>query len=317
LAVYTHVPDEAAEALLGRYELGSLAALEPALEGVENTNYFLATEAGRFILTLFERRVDPADLPFFIALMRHLSAKGFPAPTPVADREGAIIQSVCGRPAAIFSFLKGAPRMAPAIEDCAALGRALARLHLAAAGFPLARANDLGPAGWRRLAAACAPRADACAPGLAAIIANEIMAIDRAWPAGLPQGAIHADLFPDNAFFDGPEVTGVIDFYFACTDAFAYDLAVCLNSWAGRRGAFDLARARALCAGYEAVRPLTPEEREALPALLRGSALRFLLTRLYDWLNQVPGAVVRVKDPLEFRDLLLGHRAQTAPQFWI
>lgn len=309
MAVFTHVPRPDIERALDDYEIGRLVALDGAPGGVENTTYFLTTTAGRFILTLFEKRVAPDDLPFFLALMRHLARKRVPAPLPVADRAGRDLRTICGRPAAIFTFLDGAPRLSPSAPDCAALGAALARLHRAAADFPLRRTNDFGPAGWRRLAAACGARAEECAPGLFELVRAENQFIAAHWPEALPSGAIHADLFPDNVFFSGRTISGVIDFYFSCTDFLAYDLAIAVNAWASDRGRFDPVRAGAAISGYGSIRPLEPEERAAMPTLLRGAALRFLLTRLYDRLNPAPGAAVTEKDPLEYRDLLLRHRA--------
>lgn len=309
MAVFTHVPAVEIERALEDYAIGRLVELKGAPDGVENTTYFLTTTAGPFVLTLFERRVDPKDLPFFLAFMRHLAEKGFPAPRPVADRAGRELREICGRPAAIFTRLDGAARMSPTSDECAAAGAALARLHLAAADFPLRRDNDLGPAGWRRLAQDCAPRADGVAAGLKDLITSETWFIAARWPAALPAGAVHADFFPDNVFFIGSKVSGIIDFYFSCTDFLAYDLAVAANAWGSDCGRFKPARARALIESYHSVRPLAPEERAALPTLLRGAALRFLLTRLFDRLNPVAGAEVKEKDPLEYRDLLIGHRA--------
>lgn len=304
MAVYTHVDRETLEALLERYAIGALISHEGVREGVENTNYFLTTAQGRFFLTLFEKRVEEVDLPYFLGLMSHVAAKGVAAPAPVADRSGGVLQRVAGRPAVIITFLDGKARMSPSPADCRAAGATLARLHLAAADFAGARANALGPDGWRTLAARCGADADRCAKGLAAFIAGERAHIDADWPKELPRGQIHADLFPDNVFFSGEDVSGVIDFYFACTDYLAYDLAVTLNSWCFPQHRWDRASATAMIEGYEAIRPLAQAEKAALPLLMRGAALRFLLTRLYDWLNQDPNALVTVKDPLEYRDLL-------------
>ena len=283
-------------------------------EGVENSNYLLRTEAGTYILTLYEKRVAPADLPFFIALMEHLAAQGIACPTPIKARDGEALRRLCGRPAAIISFLDGMwPRRIRPFH-CAAVGDALARLHLAGASFPLRRANDLSVAGWRRYFEACRDRAHEVREGLAEELGQEIEALERAWPATLPTGVIHADLFPDNVFFRGERVSGLIDFYFACTDFLAYDLAICLNAWCFESdGSFNVTKARLLLASYRTVRPLAAEEFAALPLLARGSALRFLLTRLYDWLNHPPGALVRRKDPLEYLQKLRFHRQVASP----
>lgn len=309
MAVYTPVDRAELEGFLGAYDLGRLAAFEGVAQGVENTNYIVTTARGRFVLTLFEKRVAAGDLPFFAAAMAHVASRGLPAPSPVADKTGRVFASLNGRPAAIFTFLDGRQRMAPDAADCGAMGAVTARLHLAAAGFPQTRANALSLSGWRALADKCAPRADEAASGLAALIEEELAFLDAHWPKNLPAGLIHADLFPDNVFFEGVDVSGVIDFYFACTDFFVYDLALALNAWAAPGRPWDGAAARAFVGVYQMVRPLAAAERAALPVCLRGASLRILLTRLHDWLHRVKGAVVTVKDPLEYRDLLLFHRA--------
>lgn len=305
MAVYTHVSEDALRALLDEYEIGGLVDFAGIAEGVENTNYAVRTDAGKFILTLFERRTREADLPFFIALMDHLSAKGVAAPRPIPDREGKLLKMVCARPAVLTSFLRGKMRAAPTAGDCRAFGVVLAGLHRAVADFKMARENALGLSGWKRLATACGDDAERCAPGLRALIEDELAFLSAHWPKDLPCGVVHADLFTDNVFFDGDEVSGVIDFYFACTDYFAYDLAICLNAWASVAGDWREDNRKALLEGYAGVRPLSESELIALPVLRRGAALRFLLTRLYDWINQVEGALVKVKDPLEYRDILL------------
>jgi homoserine kinase type II len=305
VAVYTHVSEGALRALLAEFEIGGLVDFAGIAEGVENTNYVVRTDSGKFILTLFERRVREADLPFFIALMEHLSAKGVAAPRPIRDREGKLLKSVCGRPAVLTSFLPGKMRAAPTVDECRAFGAVLAGLHRAVADFKMARDNALGLAGWKRLASLCGDDAERCAPGLGALIEDELAFLSAHWPRDLPCGVVHADLFIDNVFFDGADVSGVIDFYFACTDYFAFDLAICVNAWSSVGGAWRNDNGEALLEGYARVRPLSGSERAALPVLRRGAALRFLLTRLYDWINQVEGALVTVKDPLEYRDILL------------
>ncbi|MEM9169721.1 MAG: homoserine kinase [Pseudomonadota bacterium] len=304
MAVYTTVPADALAAFLADYDLGALVRHDGVAQGVENTNYIVETARRRFILTLFEKRVDPADLPFFVAFMAHVAAAGIAAPEPIADRRGRALKTLCDRPALATTFLNGAGVAGtPSPHEARAVGAVSARLHRAAETFARSRENALGPAGWARLAAACGADAETCAPGLARLIADELAAVRGAWPTGLPRGVVHADLFPDNVFFDGEACTGVIDFYFSCTDFFAYDLAITLNAWCGE-GGWSAERARALMDGYEAVRPLAPDERAALPVLLRGAALRFLLTRAYDWLHRTDGATLTVKDPLVYRDLL-------------
>jgi len=314
MAVYTSVSDAALAAFLAGYEIGRPVALQPIAEGVENSNFRLETTAGRFILTIYEKRVERADLPFFLALMDHLAARGIACPVPIHDKSGASLQQLMGKPAAIVSFLEGrSPRRIDAAR-CRALGETLGRLHLAVADFPGRRHNALSVAGWRPLFEACRASPMAMPAGLASAIAPVLRGLEADWPRQLPEGVIHADLFPDNAFFDGDTVTGVIDFYFACNDLFAYDVAICLNAWCFEpRGDYNLTKGRALLAGYQAVRPLAAAEIEALPVLARGAAMRFLLTRLYDWLNQVEGALVKPKDPMEYLKKLAFHREAKGP----
>ena len=309
MAVYTDVAAEELELFLADYGVGRLVSMKGIAEGVENSNYLVIAEAGPFVLTLYEKRVSEADLPFFIGLMEHLASRGVPCPTPLRDHAGVALKRLNGRPAALVTFLKGVSPRRVTAEQCGAVGRALAELHLQGADFGIRRANDLSLEGWRRLAAGCGRRADEVEPGLADEIAAELEACAAAWPAGLPSGVIHADLFCDNVFFDGPRLSGLIDFYFACNDLFAYDVAICLNAWCfeGHRE-LNVTKARALLGAYRQVRPFAAAEIEALPLLARGASLRFLMTRLYDWLNPVAGALVTPKDPREYLAKLRFHR---------
>jgi homoserine kinase type II len=307
MAVYTDVAAEELEAFLAGYDIGELLAYKGIAEGVENSNFLIHTGKGNFILTLYEKRV--ADLPFFLGLMEHLASRGITCPQPVKNREGVVLGRIAGKPAAIITFLDGMWLRRPAAGHCGALGEALARLHRAGADFPGKRANTLSVAGWRPLYEAVAPRCDGIRPGLAAGLAAELTALEAAWPADLPQGVIHADLFPDNVFFLGDKLSGLIDFYFACTDALAYDLAICLNAWCFEPDhSYNVTKGRNLLQAYGAVRALSAEEREALPMLARGAALRFLLTRLVDWFDE-RSALVRRKDPLEYFRKLRFHQA--------
>jgi len=314
MAVYTEIGDDELRAFTAVYDIGEVLSCKGIAEGVENSNFLLTTERANFILTLYEKRVAPADLPFFIALMDHLAHQGVACPTPVRARDGEALRELCGRPAAIVSFLNGMwPRRIDPFH-CAALGSALARLHLAGESFPMVRPNALGVAGWRPLYEACRERAGELQPGLAAELGEELAFLEATWPRDLPTGNIHADLFPDNVFFRDGALSGLIDFYFACTDFLAYDLAICLNAWCFEPDlSFNVTKARLLVASYRAARKLTAAELAALPLLARGSALRFLLTRLYDWLNQTPGALVRTKDPLEYLKRLRFHRGIAGP----
>jgi homoserine kinase type II len=314
MAVYTDVADDDLRAFVALYDIGEVLSCKGIAEGVENSNFLLTTERGNFILTLYEKRVAPKDLPFFIALMDHLAHHGVACPTPLRGRDGVALRELCGRPAAIVTFLAGMwPRRVMPFH-CAALGAALAGLHRAGASFPQSRDNDLSLAGWQRLFQACAPRAGEVQPGLAEELARDLAEIGAQWPRGLPGGVIHADLFPDNVFFRDREVSGLIDFYFACTDFFAYDLAICLNAWCFESdGSLNVTKTRLLIDSYRRARPLSADELAALPLLARGSALRFLLTRLYDWLNQPAGALVQPKDPREFLKKLRFHRSVEGP----
>jgi homoserine kinase type II len=308
MAVYTEVGDEALARFLEGYDLGRPLSLKGIAEGVENSNFLLHTESGEYLLTLYEKRVDEADLPFFLGLMEHLAKRGVNCPQPVRARSGAQIGRLAGRAAAIVTFLEGLSVRRPSVEHCGAVGEALARMHAAGADFTLTRPNALSIAGWPALFEAAQGRADEVSPGLARETAAQLDALQGLWPKALPAGVIHADLFPDNVFFLGDRLSGLIDFYFACNDFLAYDLAVCLNSWAFEREAeFNLAKGRAMIEGYRRVRPLEADEVEALPILARGAALRFMLTRLVDWLNVPPGALVKPKDPLEYLAKLRFH----------
>jgi homoserine kinase type II len=309
MAVYTEVADEELDAFIASYDIGALTSCKGIAEGVENSNYLVQTEAGRYILTLYEKRVAPKDLPYFLALMEHLAARGIRCPLPVHDREGRNLRKLAGRPAALINFLDGVSVRRASIEQCASLGKALGRLHVAGESFAQTRANSLSLTGWGPLANAIGERADTVIRGLAGEFGKELAHLDKAWPRDLPQGVIHADLFPDNVFFLGQEVSGLIDFYFACTDMLAYDIAICLNAWCFESDAsFNITKARAFLQAYEGVRPLTANELAALPTLARGAALRFLLTRSYDWLNTDGEALVKRKDPNEYLRKLRFHR---------
>lgn len=314
MAVYTEVGDDELQAFVEGYDIGAILSCKGIAEGVENSNYLIQTERGSFILTLYERRVAEADLPFFLGLMEHLAAKGIPCPTPVHGRDGRALRRLCGRPAAIVTFLDGMWPRRVRPEHCRAVGEALARLHLAGQDFPMDRKNALAVDNWRPLLDASAPRADEVQPGLAERLYRELDFLESAWPTDLPRGICHADLFPDNVFFVGDRLSGLIDFYFACTEFFAYDLAICINAWCFERdGSFNTTKARLMLSSYRRVRPFSDAELAALPVFARGGALRFLLTRLYDWLNQPPGALVRPKDPLEYLAILQFHQGVGGP----
>ncbi len=314
MAVYTEVSDEELEAFVAQYDIARVVSCKGIAEGIENSNYLLQTETGNYILTLYEKRVEPADLPFFLGLMEHLAGRGVPCPTPLVGRDGEALRELAGRPAAIASFLNGVWPRRPRPDQCGQLGDAVARLHIAGSDFALSRPNALSVAAWRPLFESCAGRADEVAPGLAEEIAAELEVLERDWPRDLPAGVIHADLFPDNVFFLTNQLSGLIDFYFACNDSFAYELAILLNAWCFEPDRqFNVTKARLMLAAYRRRRPFSEAELEALPLLTRGAALRFLLTRLYDWLNHVEGALVKPKDPLEYLQKLRFHQSVRGP----
>jgi homoserine kinase type II len=309
MAVYTEVSDEELASFIGSYDLGELLSFKGIAEGVENTNYIVHTTKGPFILTLYEKRVEAADLPFYLGLMEHLAEHRVTCPTPVRDAEGRNLRQLSGRPAALVTFLEGFWVRRPTAAHCAAVGRALAELHLGGAGFGLRRANALGLAGWRPLYDRFSAHAGEISSDLAPLVDGELTFLEANWPQGLPEGVIHADLFPDNVFFLGGRLSGLIDFYFACNDALAYDIAVSLNAWCFEKDmSFNITKGQAFLRGYEEVRALTAAERAAMPTLARGAALRFLLTRAYDWLNTPKDALVSPKNPAEYVRRLRFHQ---------
>jgi homoserine kinase type II len=310
MAVYTDVAADELAGFLSGYELGELLSYKGIAEGVENSNFLLHTTRGYFFLTLYEKRVAKGDLPFFLNLMGHLAERGIICPQPVPSTNGETLGVLAGRPAAIIDFLEGVWPRKPNVVHCAAIGEALAKLHLAGADFAMSRANALSVAGWRPLFEMAEARADTVQPGLRDFLGAELDHLEKDWPADLPRGIIHADLFPDNALFLGDNLSGLIDFYFACNDLFAYDVAICLNAWCFETDhSFNVTKARAFLNAYGKVRPLSAAEQAAFPLLARGAALRFLLTRLVDWLNVPPGALVKPKDPLEYVRKLRFHQS--------
>ena len=314
MAVYTDVSEDELHAYFALYDLGRVLSFKGITEGVENSNFLVHVERGHFILTLYERRTKLDDLPFFLGLMQHLAGHGLVCPQPVAMRDGSVLGSLAGRPAALVTFLDGLSLKRPQAAHCAAVGEALARLHEAGRDFALRRPNALSLPGWKPLFLQAKGRADEVLPGLATLIGLELQLLAMEWPQNLPSGVIHADLFPDNVFFLQSQFSGMIDFYFACNDFFAYDLAICLNAWCFEEdGAFNVTKGMSMLAGYDGVRKLAPAEIAALPVLARGAALRFMLTRLVDWLDVPPGALVKPKDPLEYMRKLRFHQSVKSP----
>ncbi len=315
MAVYTDITEAELGAFLTQYDIGSLLSYKGIAEGTENSNFLLHTSRGPYFLTLYEKRVDAADLPFFLGLMEHLAKSGLSCPLPVHRRDGEVIGELADRPCAVITFLEGMWPRRPTVQHCREVGRALAAMHVAGEDFPLTRRNALSIEGWRSLWDQSRARADEVEKGLGAEIQSDLDEISAGWPSDLPVGVIHADLFPDNVFFLGDRLSGLIDFYFACNDLLAYDVAICLNAWCFEKDfAFNVTKAAALLSGYQQVRRLSAAETAALPLLARAAALRFTLTRLYDWLTGPDGALIQKRDPLEFVRRLRFHRTIRSPQ---
>ncbi|MBB1093496.1 homoserine kinase [Rhodopseudomonas pseudopalustris] len=301
MAVYTDVAADELADFLKAYEIGDLLSYKGIAEGVENSNFLLHTTRGYFILTLYEKRVAADDLPYFLSLMAHLAARGVSCPQPATNRAGEVCGTLSGRPAVIINFLEGVWPRRPNLAHCAGVGEAMAKMHRAGLDYPSYRSNPLSVTGWRPLFNIAASRADEIQPGLRDFIAAELDYLEGNWPEQLPTGVIHADLFPDNVFFIGDKLSGLIDFPFSCNDILAYDVAICLNAWCFEPDlSFNVTKARALLNAYQRERALSEAEQAALPLLARGAAMRFLLTRLVDFLNVPAGALVRPKDPLEY-----------------
>lgn len=311
MAVYTDVSDEDIARFVAEYDIGTVISFKGIAEGVENTNFLLQTDQASFILTLYEKRVNPDDLPFYLGLMDHLSAKGLNCPTPIHGRDGVALRRLCGRPAAITSFLNGMSPRRIMPHHCTGLGAALAHLHTAGQDFDMYLGNALSVKGWRPLFESCRTDANGVQPGLEKLIEDELAFLEANWPHQLPAGVIHADLFPDNVFFfpGKDDVSGLIDFYFACNDLLAYDIAICMNAWCFEPdNSFNVTKARNLLSSYGKVRALSDDELAALPILARGASLRFLLTRLYDWINTPKDALVTPKNPREYINKLRFHQ---------
>ncbi len=309
MAVYTKLSDPEISTLLRQYDIGTLLRAEGITQGVENTNYLLEVQKGethaRYILTLFEKRAEPEALPFFMGVMREMAEAGIPSALPIAQSNGEVLAQCKGKHAAIVEFLEGKAVTVPNLAQMASLGAMLARMHEAAESSKLMRKNALSLEGWFALYEKTAAQLDSITPGLNALVGAQLQALAKEWPQELPRGVVHADVFPDNVFFTGDDVSGVIDFYFACHDAFAYDLAITINAWcfdATRQ--FVPERKDALLAAYEKVRPLSDAEKQAMPVLLRGAAIRFLMTRSHDKIFHDENAQVVPHDPMEYVEKL-------------
>ncbi|WP_298288426.1 homoserine kinase [Novosphingobium sp.] len=320
MAVYTQIGAEEMAALVSEFDVGELVSAKGIAEGVSNSNWLLDTtgkdgRGARFILTMYEFRIELEDLPYFLSLLDHLAAKGCPVPRTIHDRDGALFRRRGEKALALIEFLPGVSVSEPTVAQARAVGAALAQMHGAAADFSGRRANGMGLGEWQRLFDACgADGLAAIDPALAGLVGEHLPRVAAGWPEGLPRSVIHADLFPDNVLMLGDKVGGLIDFYFACNDLMAYDVAVTHAAWCfdatGRNFNADISQA--LLAGYEAVRPLSADERAALPLLAQGAALRFTSSRAYDWLNTPADALVVRKDPMAFARRLQFYAANPA-----
>ena len=314
MAVYTEISNKDLSNLVRKYDIGDAISAEGIVEGVENSNYLLKTTVGSFILTLYEKRVNPQDLPFFLNLTEHLAGKGFTCPSPLRALDGKVLHSLSDRPAAILTFLNGKSPGRINLDHCAQLGAALAKMHLAGSDFTMTRSNALSVGAWGSLLESSLRSAEDLRPGLAVELHTELITLEKNWPADLPKGTIHSDVFPDNVLFKHGKLSGILDFYFACTDLFAYDLAVCINAWCFESdGSFNVNKVQHLVTAYRYIRPLSGPEIEALPILARGAAFRFLLTRMFDWFFTPVGSFVNKKDPLEYFRKLKFHQQTKGP----
>lgn len=307
MSVYTVVTPEQLGVWLKNYSIGTLTGLEGISAGIENTNYRVTTTGGRYILTLFEK-LQAHELPFYLRLMDHLADRGIPCPKPIVDRDRKFLGTLNGKPASLVSFLAGKDISHPGAAHCAQVGAMLARMHLAGLSYPLTMENPRGPKWWKAALPEIVPFMPA--PEVA-LLREEVRFQSLYRFSDLPRGVVHADLFLDNVLFDNDRIAGVIDFYFACTDALLYDLAITVNDWCiNAGGQLDAARCAALLDAYRAIRPFTAIERGAWPVMLRAAALRFWVSRLYDLHLPRPGEITHAKDPGHFRDILQQHIAQ-------
>lgn len=313
MAVYTHLTKENINLLLEEYSIGKLISFRPITAGVENTNYFIDTDQDTFVLTIYEKRVEQQALPFYLGLMKHLHDKGAPVPNPLTNKSEKLYSTILGKSCAIISFLEGKSAHQIQNDHLAELGQHMAKLHLLSSDFSHSMTNRFSLPSWEGLFLQTKDKADQLKKGLSNEIEEHLQFLKTHWPQNLPTGIIHGDLFPDNVFFKNNHLSGMIDFYFACTDFWMYDIAICLNAWCFEVGGdFNVTKARLLLTNYHKVRPISEEELNALPILASGAAMRFLLTRLYDWLYPATGAVVTPKNPLEYLQRLRFHQHITS-----
>jgi len=313
MAVYTKLSEKDLESFFTKYDLGKLVSYEGIKEGIENTNYFIKTEKGNFILTLYEKRVDEKDLPFFIGLMRNLFDKNFPSPEPIINKNGNYISEISGKKAAVVSFLEGNAKKILTPADCNQVGVNSAKLHLITKSLSGKRGNKLSINSWRKLYNKVKKDCSKIHPNLTHVVEKNLDEIEKKWPKNIPSGIIHADLFPDNIFFNNNNLSGIIDYYFSCNDFYAFEIAICLNAlcFEGKKEnlSFNVTKAKKFIDGYSSVRKLNEDEKKSLKILCQGAAIRFLLTRVFDYLNLTEGALVKIKDPVEYLKRLEFHNS--------
>ena len=315
MAVYTKLSENELEVFFSKYNLGKLLNYKGIKEGIENTNYFIQTEKGKFILTLYEKRVEEKDLPFFINLMRNLFDKNFPSPEPIINKNGNYISEILEKKAAVVSFLDGYAKKVLNPNDCREVGINAAKLHLITKDLTGRRENKLSINSWRKIYIKVKKNCSKIHPNLPEIIEKNLDEIEKNWPKNIPSGIIHADLFPDNIFFKNNKLSGIIDYYFSCYDYYAFEIAICLNAlcFEGKNEnlSFNVTKAKKFIDGYSNIRKLTEREKKSLKVLCQGAAIRFLLTRVFDFLNLTEGAIVKIKDPVEYLKRLEFHDSVT------
>jgi len=312
MAVYTKLSENKLKEFFLKYNLGQLISYEEIKEGIENTNYFIQTESGKFILTLYEKRVEEKDLPFFISLMRNLFDKNFPSPEPMVNKNGNYISEISGKKAAVVSFLDGQAKKILNPDDCYEVGVYTAKLHVITKNLTGKRENKLSINSWRNIYNKVKNDCSKIHPNLTSVIEKNLDEIEKYWPKNIPAGIIHADLFADNIFFRDKKVSGIIDYYFSCFDFYAFEIAICFNALcfdgSKQNLSFNVTKAKKLMEGYNEVRKITKDEKISIKVLSQGAALRFLLTRVFDYINVVDDAVVKVKDPEEYLKRLEFHK---------
>jgi len=311
MAVYTKLSEKELKEFFSKYNLGELLNYKEIKEGIENTNYFIQTEKGKFILTLYEKRVEEKDLPFFISLMRNLFDKNFPSPEPIINKNGNYISEISEKKAAVVSFLDGYAKKILNPNDCYEVGINTAKLHLITKNLSGKRENKLSINSWRKIYNKVKKDCSKIHPNLPKVIEKNLDEIEKNWPKNIPSGIIHADLFSDNILFKNNRLTGIIDFYFSCNDFYAFEIAICLNALCfegiNENLSFNVTKAKKFIDGYNSIRKISEDEKKSLKILCQGAAMRFLLTRVFDYLNLVEGAVVKVKDPIEYLKRLEFH----------